>query len=140
MAPFPGCHRVQCSVMRVLFTIYKTKQRKKKRIIKRSLISVCLKNSAWNEWLDVKLCTYLYLFAFIYIWFFTLLISHIDHIKYSKYVCCSKKKKGNKFEWHVTTCVSHFNIKHLTIILIPIVMTLFEQQMEISFQRLFMMK
>lgn len=102
-------------------------KKKKKKINKRSLISVCLKNSAWNEWLDVKLCTYLYLFAFIYIWFFTLLISHIDHIKYSKYVCCSKKKKGNQFEWHVTTCVSHFNIKHLTIILIPIVMTLFEQ-------------
>lgn len=40
------------------------------------------------------------------------------------------KRKGKKlvtFEWHVTTCVSHFNIKHITIILIPIVMTLFEQ-------------
>lgn len=58
---------------------------------------MCFTNSAWNVWLDVKLCTYLYLSKldclYIHIFFFTLLISHINHIKYSKHVCRSKKER-----------------------------------------------
>lgn len=41
MAPFPGCHRVQCCVMR-LFTLKKKKTKKSDKHV--------LKNSAWNEW------------------------------------------------------------------------------------------
>lgn len=40
MAPFRGCHRVQCCVMR-LFTLNKKKKKSDKHV---------LKNSAWNKW------------------------------------------------------------------------------------------
>lgn len=66
---------------------------------------MCFKNSAWNKWLDVKLCTYLYLSklsAFIYTSFFTLLISHINHIKYSKHFCCRKKNGEEKKSIRIT--------------------------------------
>lgn len=44
----------------------------------------------------VHTCICQSLFAFVYTSFFTLLISHINHIKYSKHFCCRKKKKGKK--------------------------------------------
>lgn len=83
MAPFRGCHRVQCCVMR-LFTL-----KKRKKSTKKSDKHV-LKNSAWNEWhktlyipVFVKACLPLCTPIF----FSHCSLSHIDPFKYSKHVC-----------------------------------------------------
>lgn len=90
----------------LLFTI-KNKRRKTKQ---RSLMC---QNSAQNKWLNIELCTNLVKAC---LHFFTLLISHINHIKYSNiFFSQTDGKKKSPFDWHATICATHFNIKHKTI-------------------------
>lgn len=88
MAQYPGCQSpVYVTICYLQFKIKRRKQTKQR--------SLMCQNSAQNKWLNIELCTNLVKAC---LHFFTLLISHINHIKYSIFFF-SKWWKEKKSIW-----------------------------------------